>query len=106
MLSSVQLRIEPAPDLGLQQVDLVYVRPLGDFRQYESRLLGVADRFRERIRVTKVRAAELSRFTRERVFISKTVPTIVLLRDGEVVAQAVGDLPARELELVLSTASS
>ncbi len=108
MLNSALIRasagIDPAPELGLQQVDLVYVRPLGDFRQYEARLLAVVGRFRERIRFTKLRAGELFRFTRERVFLSKTVPNIVLVRRGEVVAQAVGDLPARELEQVVRSA--
>jgi hypothetical protein len=108
MLSNAQVSIpatiDPAPDRGLQQVDLVYVRPLGDFRQYEARLLAVIGRFGECIRFTKARAGELSRFTRERVFLSKTVPNIVLLRSGDVVAQAVGDLPARELELIVRSA--
>jgi hypothetical protein len=106
MLGHAQIRIpaeiKPAPP---EPVDLVYLRPLGDFRQYESRLMGAAARFRERIRVTKVRPGELSRFTRERVFVSKTVPTIVLIRHGEVIAEAVGDLPARELEIVLGSAA-
>jgi len=95
MRSSAQILISAEP------VDLIYVRALGDFRRYETRLLEVAGRFRDHVRVTKIRAGELSRFTRERVFISKTVPTIVLIRDGRVVAQAVGDLPAHELERVL-----
>ena len=101
MLGNAQIRI-PAE---IEPIDLIYVRPLGDFRQYETRLLGVAAQFRDRVRFTKVRPGELSRFTRERVFISKTVPTIVLIRDGEVVAEAVGDVPARELELVLDSAA-
>ncbi len=108
MHSSAQMRasaeIDPAPESGLQRVDVLYVRALGDFRQYEARLLGVVDRFRERIRFTKLRAGELFRFTRERVFLSKTVPNIVLVRRGEVLAQAVGDLPARELEQVVRSA--
>ncbi len=108
MLNSALIRasagIDPAPELGPQQVDLVYVRPLGDFRQYEARLLAVVGRFRERIRFTKLRAGELFRFTRERVFLSKTVPNIVLVRRGEVLAEAVGDLPARELEQIVRSA--
>ncbi len=109
MHSNAQIRIpsaiHAASDHGSQQVDLVYVRALGDFRQYETRLLEVVARFRDRIRFIKARAGELSRFTRERVFVSKTVPNIVLLRCGEVVAQAVGDLPARELEQVVRSAA-
>jgi hypothetical protein len=96
--------IEPTLDHRLQPIDLVYVRALGDFRQYEARLMTVVERFRERIRFTKLRAADLLRLTHERVFLSKSVPNIVLLRSGEVVAQAVGDLPKRELELVVRSA--
>jgi hypothetical protein len=103
VLSNALTRI-PAPDHGLQQVDLIYVPSLGDLRRYETRLLAVVGRFRERIRFTKARAGELSRFTREHVFVSKTVPNIVLVRCGEVVAHAVGDLPATELEAVVRAA--
>jgi hypothetical protein len=103
VLSNALIRI-PTPDHGLQQVDLIYVPSLGDFRRYETRLLAVVGRFRDRIRFTKVRAGELSRFTREHVFVSKTVPNIVLVRCGEVVAHAIGDLPATELEAVVRAA--
>jgi hypothetical protein len=110
MRSNAQLRIfagvTPVHDHGLPQLDLVYIRPLGDFREYEQRLAGVARRFGERIRLTIARAGELSRFTRTRVFLSKAVPTIVLVRGGEVVAQAVGDLPARELEWIMRDATA
>jgi hypothetical protein len=103
VLSNALIRI-PAPDHGPQQVDLIYVPSLGDFRRYETRLLAVVGRFREHIRFTKARAGELSRFTGEHVFVSKTVPNVVLVRRGEVVAHAVGDLPATELEAVVRAA--
>lgn len=109
MLRNAQTRIragiDPTPDHGLQQVDLVCVCPRGDFREYETRLRGVVGRFRERIRFTKVRASELSRFTRELVFLSKTLPNIVLLRCGKVLAQAIGNLPTSELEGVVRSAT-
>lgn len=108
MLNSALIRasagIDPAPELGLQQIDLLYVCPLGDFHRHEARLLEVVDRFRDRLRFTRLRASELFRFTRERVFLSKSVPNILLIRRGEVIAQAIGDLPARELELIVRSA--
>jgi hypothetical protein len=103
VLSNALIRI-PAPDHGLQQLDLIYVPSLGDFRRYEARLLEVVGRFRERIRFTKARASELPRLTRERVFVSKAVPNLILLRCGEIVAHAVGDLPAMELSAIVSAA--
>jgi hypothetical protein len=103
VLSNALIRI-PASDRGLQQVDLIYVPSLGDFRRYETRLLEVVGRFGERIRFTKARALELPRFTRERVFVSKTVPNLVLVRCGEIVAHAIGDLPAMELNAVVRAA--
>jgi len=108
MLNSALIRasagVDPAPELGLQQIDLLYVCPLGDFRRHEARLLEIVDRFRDRLRFTRLRARELFRFTRERVFLSKSVPNILLIRRGEVIAQAIGDLPARELELIVRSA--
>jgi hypothetical protein len=101
---SARIRV-PAPDHGQQPVDLIYLSPLGDFGRYETRLLALVGRFGDRIRFTRARAGELSRFTRERVFVSKTVPNIVLVRGGEIVAQAVGDLPASELEAVVQAAT-
>jgi len=103
VLSNALMRI-PAPDRGLRQVDLIYVPSLGDLRRYETRLLAIVGRFRERIRFTKARAGELCRFTSEHVFVSKTVPNIVLVHCGEVVAHAVGDLPATEIEAVVRAA--
>ena len=94
-----------APRQGLQRVDLIYLPPLGDFRRYEARLCSVADRFGERIRFMKARATELSGFTRARVFLSKIVPNIVVIRCGEVVANAVGELPATELAAILGAAT-
>jgi hypothetical protein len=103
VLSNALSRL-PAPDHGLQQLDLIYVPSLGDFRRYEARLQDVVGRFRGRIRFTKARAGELSRWTRERLFVSKAVPNLILLRCGEIVAHAVGELPAMELSAIVSAA--
>jgi hypothetical protein len=104
MSGDAQLEII-APVEGLQRVDLIYLPPLGDFRPYEARLRSVAGRFGERVRFTRARGSELLRFTRARIFLSRTVPNVVLVRSGAVVAQAVGELPARELEAILAAAT-
>ena len=56
------------------------------------------------VAMSKGSAIELSRFTDEAVFTSPTVPTVVLVRRGEVIAQAVGDLPASELTRLVAGA--
>jgi hypothetical protein len=104
MSGNAQLEII-APVEGPQRVDLIYLPPLGDFRRYEARLRSVAGRFGERIRFTRARARELFPFMRAQVFLSKTVPNIVVVRSGAVVAHAVGELPARELEAILAAAT-
>jgi thioredoxin-like negative regulator of GroEL len=91
-------------DLADPCIDLIYVRAFGDFRRYEARLLELVERCGGRVRFTKATAGELTRFTNDRVFSSTTVPTLVLVRDGAVVAEAVGDLPASELARVVHAA--
>jgi hypothetical protein len=94
------------PATGPRPVHLVYVRPVGDSRHFEARLLEIVSHFGNRVRFTRARPSELSRFTRERVFLSPTVPNVVLVRDGEVVAQAVGKLPARDIEQLIRGATA
>jgi len=88
----------------MQTIELVYVRPFGDHRAFEVRLHDVVRRFGLRVQVTSGPASELTRITNDRVFLSSTVPNVVLVRCGEVIAQAIGDLPARELDSLLRTA--
>jgi hypothetical protein len=108
MLANAQLA--PSRDVAassecVSAIDVIYVRPLGDFRPFEARLLEVVRHAGEGVRLSQIRAAEIRRFTRERVFLSKTAPNLVLVRGGQVVGQAVGDLPARELERAMSLAA-
>ena len=98
MSSAVQL--QAAHDA----IDLVYVRPFVAATAFEARLASIASRFANRLRLVKGSAIELSRFTDEAVFTSPTVPTVVLVRRGEVIAQAVGDLPASELTRLVAGA--
>ena len=66
----------------------------------------VVARFGERIRFSKTTTGNVSRFTRERIFVSPMIPVLVVIRAGEVLAQAVGDLPAREIERLLYCADA
>jgi hypothetical protein len=104
MPGSAQLEMTASGE-SVPRVDLIYLPPLGDFRQYEARLRSVADRFDGRVRFTRTRARELFRFTRELVFLSRTLPNIVVVRCGAVVAHAIGELPAAELGAILGAAT-
>lgn len=88
----------------MQRIDVVYVRPTGDHRGFEVRLSEVAHRFGSRVTLTMGPASALARVTRERVFLSRTLPNVIVARDGEVIAEAIGDLPAREIESLLCAA--
>jgi hypothetical protein len=88
----------------MQQIDVVYVRPTGDHRVFEARVSEVTSRFGSRVVLTMGPASQLTRVTRERVLLSQMLPNIVVVRDGEVIAEAIGDLPVREIESLLGPA--
>jgi hypothetical protein len=83
------------------RVDLIYLLPLGDWKAFEAALLSMASRFIGRVRLIRTGRAKLGQFTSARVFLSNTVPNIIVLRGGEVVAHAVGALPMTELKAIL-----
>jgi hypothetical protein len=83
------------------RVDLIYLLPLGDWKAFEAALLSMASRFIGRVRLIRASRAKFGRFTSARVFLSNTVPNIIALREGEVVAHAVGALPMRELKAIM-----
>lgn len=97
------LEITPAPG-RLPVVHVVYALPPGDFQPFESRLRAAIRPFGDDVRLTRTRTAELCRFTRETPFLSGTLPNLMLLSGGAIVAHAVGDLPAGELELLVAGA--
>lgn len=86
-------------------VDLIYLLPLGDWKAFEAPLLSMANRFMGRVRLIRVGRTKLGRLTNARVFLSNTVPNIIVLRAGEVVAHAVGALPMAELKAILEGAT-
>jgi hypothetical protein len=94
---SVSAIAEPTRDT----VELLYYRPLGPFHDYEIRLARIAHHYADRVRLTKLRVADLARLGRTGAFISPTRPTMALVRGGAVVAQAIGDLSSREIDLLV-----
>jgi hypothetical protein len=104
-MSHAAAHLDPHP----QSLSLIYVRPQGlgpkrDFHAYEAQVLELAGRFVDRVIFRPAREAELARYTPERVFISKRLPTVVLIASGKVVAQGIGALPTCELQLLLKHA--
>jgi hypothetical protein len=86
------------------RVDLIYVPALGDWRAFEAALQSVAKRFFGRVRMVRASRAGLRALTSARLFLSESVPNVVVLRRGELVAQAVGVLPMMELKGILEEA--
>ena len=84
-----------------ETVELLYYRPLGPFHDYETRLAGIVHHYADRVRVTQLRVADLARLGRTGVFVSSTRPTMALVKAGTVVAQAIGDLSSREIDLLV-----
>ena len=83
----------------MQRIELVYVCPRED-RAFEARLARAIQRIAPQVRI----ANQLLDVTRDPVFLSPTLPNVVVVRDGEVVAQAIGELGQRELEDMLGAA--
>jgi hypothetical protein len=89
----------------MQDIYAVYIGPSGDDRQFETRFQDVVRRVGcVRVVHRSASASELARLTSDTVFLSASLPNLVVVRGGEVVAQAIGDLPTREIEAVLRTA--
>jgi hypothetical protein len=84
-----------AEDRGRPQ--LIVIRPVGPFQSFDARLTDVATRHVRDVRVRIFRtwdhAAE-----HDLGFVSPRLPTVIVVRDGEVVAKSIGDLPRHELE--------
>jgi glucokinase len=84
----------------MRRIELVYLCPRGEDRVFEARLARAIQRIAPQVRI----ANQLLGVTQDPVFLSPTLPNVVVVRDGEVVAQAIGELPQRELEDMLGAA--
>jgi thioredoxin-like negative regulator of GroEL len=93
-MARLQRKLEPP------RVDLVYFRPLsGSCTALDEKLFDLAAEHRGRIRLA-VKHCDGP----EQLFgcwISGTVPTVLFVRGGRVVAQMLGDLPRAEIEALL-----
>jgi hypothetical protein len=86
------------------RVELIYLLPLGEWETFEAELSSMARRFIGSVHLIRTSGAKLKRFTSARLFLSKTVPNVIVLRGGEVVAHALGALPMTELKAMLESA--
>jgi hypothetical protein len=94
--SAEQLAIDlVANDNG--RLQMVVIRPAGPFTAFDARLSDVAIRFVRDVRVRILRTWDVEAQL-DLGFVSPRLPTVIVVRDGEVVAKAIGDLPRRELE--------
>jgi hypothetical protein len=87
------------------RVEMIYLLPLGNWTAFEASLSCMTRRFGRRVHLVRTSGARLCRFTSASVFLSKTVPNIIVLRGGELFAHAVGALPMSELKAILDGAT-
>jgi hypothetical protein len=84
---------------------LRYILPPGEHRSLVTRLRELAGRLG--VALAPMSLVELGSITRapgEHVFASSTQPNVLVMRDGEIVAHGIGDLPMREIETLILAA--
>jgi hypothetical protein len=86
------------------RLQLVCIRPPGAFKAFDDRVTLIATRLVKRVRVTILRAWEAGTQADWLGFVSATVPTVLVLRAGQIVAKCVGDVPHSEIDALLSGA--
>lgn len=80
------------------RMHLICLRPIGAFQAFDERLTRMALRFTRFLRVTILRSWDFAAQQDWVGFMSATVPTVLLVRAGQIVSKSVGDLPTIELE--------
>jgi thioredoxin-like negative regulator of GroEL len=93
-----------APQSATARIDLLYYRPAAarDCAAFEARLRALVAELAGRARL--VIAARAARAVPAGVYLSPSVPTLVVIADGRLLAQAVGELPRRELRALIEGA--
>jgi len=95
---------DPEPSGSDPRIQLIAVIPAGDeFQRFEARLAVVAARYADSVHVTLVSPGEGNQLMWTR---SSVLPTVVLIRNGRLVGEAIGDLPLRELDEVVRAAAT
>ncbi len=109
-MSIEQLPVTETPPSDLLETDdgrirMVCIRPPGPFKAFDERLTQVASRFARFVRVTIIRSWDFAAQHDWVGFVSRSVPTVFLVRGGRIIAKSVGDLPNAELrELIYGVA--
>ena len=83
------------------RLHLICVRPAGPFEAFDAHLTAVASWRVPLLRVTILHPGDLPT-PATLGFVSATVPTVLLVRAGEIIARSVGDLPLWELERLVN----
>ena len=79
------------------RIRIVCIRPPGPFKAFDERLTQLSSRFARFVRVTIVRSWDFAAEHDWVGFVSRSVPTVFLVRAGRIIAKSVGDLPNAEL---------
>ncbi len=87
------------------RVHLVCVRPPGPFSAFDERVTRIATRFVKVLRVSILRTWDHSAEHDWPGFVSASVPTVLVIRAGRILAKAAGDLPYQALEQILHDAA-
>ena len=86
------------------RIRMVCIRPPGPFKDFDERLTSFATRFARLVRVTIVRSWDFAAQHDWVGFVSRSVPTVLLVRAGQIIGKSVGDLPNAELRELLHAA--
>jgi hypothetical protein len=84
---------------------LVCIRPAGPFSAFDERLMRLATRYAETLRLTVFRSWDFAAQHERLGFVSATVPTLVVIRFGTIVAKSMGDLPRLAIEELIHAAA-
>jgi hypothetical protein len=79
----------------------ICVRPVGPFQRFDDHLTTIATRFARVLRVTIVRSWDFAAHHDWSGFVSRSVPTVLLVRAGRVVGTCVGEIQRMDVEALL-----
>jgi hypothetical protein len=79
----------------------ICVRPLGTYQRFDDHLTAIAARFARVLRVTIIRSWDFAAQHDWSGFVSRSVPTVLLVRAGRVVGTCVGEIQRMDVEAFL-----
>ena len=93
-------RLNHAPNVSL--VDMLYFRPTeASCTAFDAALFAVAAAYRGRVRLVVKHTDECGYLFGG--WVSGASPTVLMVRDGVMLAELVGELPAREIECLVES---